>query len=154
MLVQVYAGSVALKTYRTSLLAPCRQAMADSEVGPSDVGQVILVGGMTRFPIIKEAVSQYFSKDAVDTINPDEVVALGAAIQGGQLSGDLGDDLVLLDVTPLSLGIETLGGVMTVLVPRNTTIPTSKIWIMNGCSFGRLKDLKRIYFPPFTGIWY
>ena len=91
----------------------------------SEIDEVILVGGSTRIPKIQEKVKEIFGKDPNKSVNPDEVVALGAAIQGGVLSGDV-DDILLLDVTPLSLGIETLGGVSTPLIERNTTIPTKK----------------------------
>ena len=105
---------------------PCVNALKDAGLSPSDVAEVILVGGSTRIPKVQEVVQEVFGKEANKSVNPDEVVAMGAAIQGGQLSGDLDSDLVLLDVTPLSLGSETMGGVMTVMIPRNTTIPTSK----------------------------
>jgi len=104
---------------------PCQQAMKDAGVTASDVDEVVLVGGQTRMPKVQETVQQLFGKEAHKGVNPDEVVAVGAAIQGGVLSGDV-KDVVLLDVTPLSLGIETMGGVMTVLIPRNTTLPTKK----------------------------
>ena len=104
---------------------PCRKAMKDSEVFASDIEEVILVGGMTRMPAVQEKVKDIFGKEPHQGINPDEVVALGAAIQGGVLQGDV-KDVLLLDVTPLTLGIETLGSVSTPLIERNTTIPSSK----------------------------
>ncbi|MEL6726715.1 MAG: molecular chaperone DnaK [Pseudomonadota bacterium] len=104
---------------------PCKKALADAGKSPSDIDDVVLVGGMTRMPAVQEAVKGFFGKDPHKGVNPDEVVALGAAIQGGVLQGDV-KDVVLLDVTPLSLGIETLGGVFTRLIDRNTTIPTKK----------------------------
>jgi molecular chaperone DnaK len=104
---------------------PCRLAMKDADVTAADVDEVVLVGGQTRMPKVQDLVKQLFDKEAHKGVNPDEVVAVGAAIQGGVLGGDV-KDVVLLDVTPLSLGVETLGGAMTVLIPRNTTIPTRK----------------------------
>ncbi|MCR9225437.1 MAG: molecular chaperone DnaK, partial [Hyphomonas sp.] len=104
---------------------PCKKALADAGKNPSDIDDVVLVGGMTRMPAVQEAVKGFFGKEPHKGVNPDEVVALGAAIQGGVLQGDV-KDVVLLDVTPLSLGIETLGGVFTRLIDRNTTIPTKK----------------------------
>ena len=106
-------------------MVPLKQALADAGVKPSDIDEVVLVGGTTRIPKIQELVKAYFGKEPHKGVNPDEVVAVGAAIQGGVLKGEV-KDVLLLDVTPLSLGIETLGGVMTTLITRNTTIPTRK----------------------------
>ena len=106
-------------------LIPTRQALKDAGLNPSEIDQVILVGGSTRIPAVQDAVKKEMGKEPHNGVNPDEVVAMGAAIQGGVITGDV-KDVVLLDVTPLSLGIETMGSVMTVLIPRNTTIPTSK----------------------------
>jgi len=104
---------------------PCRKALKDAKLDAKDINEIVLVGGMTRMPAVVEKVKEIFGKDPLKGVNPDEVVAIGAAIQGGVLAGDV-KDVLLLDVTPLSLGIETLGGVMTKLIERNTTIPTSK----------------------------
>ncbi|WP_411889529.1 molecular chaperone DnaK [Yoonia sp. SDW83-1] len=106
-------------------IKPCKDAIKDAGLSVSDIDEVVLVGGMTRMPKVKEEVAKFFGKEAHQGVNPDEVVAMGAAIQAGVLQGDV-KDVVLLDVTPLSLGIETLGGVFTRLIDRNTTIPTKK----------------------------
>jgi molecular chaperone DnaK len=106
-------------------LSPCKQALKDAGVTAKDISEVVLVGGMTRMPKVFDTVKEFFGKEPHKGVNPDEVVALGAAIQGGVLQGDV-KDVLLLDVTPLSLGIETLGGVTTKVIEKNTTIPTKK----------------------------
>ncbi len=111
-------------------LGPCQQALADAEKTPAQIDEVVLVGGQTRTPLVQEKVKQFFGKEPHKGVNPDEVVAIGAAIQAGVLKGEV-KEVLLLDVTPLTLGIETLGGVATPLIPRNTTIPTSKSQIFS-----------------------
>jgi molecular chaperone DnaK len=106
-------------------IKPMENALKDSGIAKSDINEVVMVGGMTRMPKVVQIVKEFFGKDPHQGINPDEVVAIGAAVQGGVLSGDV-KDILLLDVTPLTLGLETLGGVMTPLIKRNTTIPTSQ----------------------------
>ena len=111
-------------------MVPTRQAMKDAGLSASQIDKVILVGGSTRIPAVQEAIKKETGKEPHKGVNPDEVVAMGAAVQGGVLTGDV-KDVVLLDVTPLSLGIETMGGVFTKLIERNTTIPTSKSQIFS-----------------------
>ena len=111
-------------------VGPVRRALSDAGVTPNEIDQVLLVGGSTRIPAVQETVKRELGKEPNKSVNPDEVVSMGAAIQGGVIAGDV-KDIVLLDVTPLSLGIETMGGVMTVLIERNTTIPTTKSQIFS-----------------------
>ena len=106
-------------------LEPLKQALADADLSVGDINDIILVGGQTRMPLVQKYVTEFFGKEPRKDVNPDEAVAVGAAIQGGVLSGDV-KDVLLLDVTPLSLGIETMGGVMTALIEKNTTVPTKK----------------------------
>ncbi|HAO75184.1 MAG TPA: molecular chaperone DnaK, partial [Pseudomonas sp.] len=106
-------------------IEPCRIALKDAGIDVSKINDVILVGGQTRMPLVQQKVAEFFGKEARKDVNPDEAVAMGAAIQGAVLAGDV-KDVLLLDVSPLTLGIETLGGVMTPLIEKNTTIPTKK----------------------------
>ncbi|MGH7227238.1 MAG: Hsp70 family protein, partial [Gemmataceae bacterium] len=128
----------------TKTLDPCRAAFKDAGVKTGEIGEVILVGGMTRMPKVIDTVKQFFGKEPARNVNPDEVVAVGAAIQGAVLKGDV-KDVLLLDVTPLSLGIETLGGVFTRLIERNTTIPTKKSQIFSTAEDGQTAVTIKVY---------
>jgi len=123
---------------------PCKKAMKDADVAQKDIGEVLLVGGMTRMPKVQTLVNEIFGRSPSKSVNPDEAVAMGAAIQGGVLAGDV-TDVLLLDVTPLSLGIETLGGVMTKLINRNTTIPTKKSQVFSTAADGQTQTEIKVY---------
>src|SRR5207244_6623270 len=118
---------------------PVQQCLKDAGLTASDINEVVLVGGQTRMPAVQEMVKQVFGKEPHKGVNPDEVVAIGAAIQAGVLKGEV-KDILLLDVTPLTLGVETYGGVMTPMIPRNTTIPTSKTETYTTAADGQTSD--------------
>jgi molecular chaperone DnaK len=125
-------------------IEPCKKAMKDADVAQKDIGEVLLVGGMTRMPKVQTLVQEVFGRSPSKSVNPDEAVAMGAAIQGGVLAGDV-TDVLLLDVTPLSLGIETLGGVMTKLINRNTTIPTKKSQVFSTAADGQTQTEIKVH---------
>merc|ERR1719499_1701560 len=123
---------------------PCNKALKDAEVSKSDIGEVILVGGMSRMPKVQETCKDIFGRTPSKAVNPDEAVAMGAAIQGGVLTGNV-SDVLLLDVTPLSLGIETLGGVIHKIINRNTTTPTKKSQVYSTAADGQTQVEIKVY---------
>merc|ERR1711887_156279 len=139
---QKFENVVASKIERTK--TPCNKAMKDADVGKTDINEVLLVGGMTRMPKVQESVMNIFGKAASKAVNPDEAVAMGAAIQGGVLTGNV-SNVLLLDVTPLSLGIETLGGVVHKIINRNTTIPTKKSQVYSTAADGQTQVEIKVY---------
>merc|ERR1712242_144036 len=124
--------------------SPCNKAMKDADMNKSDIHEVLLVGGMSRMPKVQQVVKDIFGKSASKAVNPDEAVAMGAAIQGGVLTGNV-SDVLLLDVTPLSLGIETLGGVVHKIINRNTTIPTKKSQVYSTAADGQTQVEIKVY---------
>merc|ERR1712066_934929 len=139
---QKFENIVAKKIDRTK--APCTKALKDADMGQSDIQEILLVGGMSRMPKVQETVKAIFGKNASKAVNPDEAVAMGAAIQGGVLTGSV-SDVLLLDVTPLSLGIETLGGIVHKIISRNTTIPTKKSQVYSTAADGQTQVEIKIY---------
>ncbi|KAG0733857.1 hypothetical protein G6F58_012539 [Rhizopus delemar] len=137
-----YEGLVGDLISRT--ISPCEKAMKDAGISNKEVNDVILVGGMSRMPKVVDTVKQVFGREPSKSVNPDEAVAIGAAIQGGVLAGSV-TDILLLDVTPLSLGIETLGGVFTRLINRNTTIPTKKAQVFSTAADGQTQVSVRVF---------
>merc|ERR1712066_119947 len=139
---QKFENIVAKKIDRTK--APCTKALKDADMGQSDIQEILLVGGMSRMPKVQETVKAIFGKNASKAVNPDEAVAMGAAIQGGVLTGSV-SDVLLLDVTPLSLGIETLGGIVHKIISRNTTIPTKKSQVYSTAADGQTQVEIKVY---------